>query len=84
MNNTENIVNRIKSFGFSKATPSSLYANRKGSQYWVSVELDESILFDAYDRGTSDYRYRCKFGNVDQFETFVFDLFKTKKKEVVA
>jgi hypothetical protein len=84
MNNTENIVNRIKSFGFSKATPSSLYANRKGSQYWVSVELDESILFEAYYKGTSDYKYRCAFVNVDQFESFVFDLFKTKKKEVVA
>lgn len=84
MNNTENIVNRIKSLGFSKATPSSLHANRKGSQYWVSVELDESILFEAYYKGTSDYKYRCAFVNVDQFESFVFDLFKTKKKEVIA
>ena len=84
MYNTENIVNRIKSLGFSKVTASSLYANRKGSQYWVSVELDESILFEAYYKQTSDYKYRCAFVNVDQFESFVFDLFKTKKKEVLA
>ncbi|NDC19733.1 MAG: hypothetical protein EBZ87_05640 [Microbacteriaceae bacterium] len=84
MNNTENLVNRIKSFGFLKVTASSLYANRKGSQYWVSIELDGAILFEAYYKGTSDYKYRCSFVNVDEFETFVFDLFKTKKNEALA
>jgi hypothetical protein len=85
MNNTENIIKQIESFGFKKSViGNALNIIRRKVEYWVNVELDESITFESYQKHSSgsEVNYRLKFNNIYQFSSFASELLKFAKKEV--
>ena len=87
MNNTENIIKQIESFGFKKSViDNALNIIRRKVEYWVNVELDESITFESSQRCSHcrDINYRIKFNNIYEFDRFASELLKFAKKEVLA